>query len=1010
MIEVIDDLVAEGGELLLVYWCGHGMTDPRGDRRLLTAGASERNLANRLIADIRKRFASSAGAGFAHQVFIVDACANLLDHHEGEQRSLPDARMQALSTRKVRQDTFFATEVGAYALFDRAAGAAPFTAAALEHLTAAAADTFPPDFEAVFQRVAEDLTERDLPHTVSWFAEVDGSVREGQTSNRVFFGDRPRLASSFVFRKELARVREVLASGDGVANICALAGMKGVGKSQLASAYAQEQERAGWELVAWISATSRDETIRQLASLAVDCELATLDTPPDEAVRALLRHIDGTPADRLIVFDNVENYDDLTGLLPRSDHTRARVVITSTVAGRIGTPVRLGGYVREQSVAYLRDAAELDDPEGAEAVADALGDLPVALTQAATTIRLAGLDYAQYLNELRKRPLATTLRRETGDPYPVQVATALDTAITTVLGTMDSSQRDVAKRVLGAMALLAETGMPRSWAAALSNDRLAAGLSIGVLIDNHLLTSAAGPGAEVTLHRLLAAVIRDTASEADRDAAVTDAIQILRSAATAAESSTYLEQRATVAATAAQLRAIEAQHHSSLLCEHPDLLALANSTIYRANTLHDPYFAIGLAAYVARHEHVLGPHHSETLVSRNNLASAYKAAGNLGRAIALHKQNVIDSTRAFGPDHPYTLTSRNNLASAYESAGDLDRAIPLLEQNLIERERTLGHDHPDTLTSRNNLAGAYESAGDLARAIPLYRQNLTNSERILGGDHPHTLTSRNNLAYAYESAGDLSRAIALYRQNLLDRERILGADHPGTLTSRNNLAGAFESSGDLEQAIPLYRRNLADRERILGPDHPDTLTSGNNLAGAFASSGDLEQAIPLYRRNLADRERILGPDHPDTLTSRNNLAYAYQSSGDLQEAIPLYQRNLADSERILGPDHPHTLASRDNLASAYGSAGDLPRAISLHEQNLADSERVLGPEHPDTLSSRNNLAVTYGSAGNLTRAIPLYKQNLTDVERVFGPDHPRTITSRTNLAVALRAEEREATR
>ena len=57
-----------------------------------------------------------------------------------------------------------------------------------------------------------------------------------------------------------------------------------------------------------------------------------------------------------------------------------------------------------------------------------------------------------------------------------------------------------------------------------------------------------------------------------------------------------------------------------------------------------------------------------------------------------------------GPDHPDTLISRNNLACAYQAVGDLGRAIPLYEPTLADRERVLGPDHPDTLTSRNNLA------------------------------------------------------------------------------------------------------------------------------------------------------------------------------------------------------------------------------------------------------------------------------------------------------------------
>ena len=62
--------------------------------------------------------------------------------------------------------------------------------------------------------------------------------------------------------------------------------------------------------------------------------------------------------------------------------------------------------------------------------------------------------------------------------------------------------------------------------------------------------------------------------------------------------------------------------------------------------------------------------------------------------------------RVLGADHPDTLTSRNNLAGAYQAAGDLDRAIPLLEQALADCARVLGADHPQTKTVRANLVVA----------------------------------------------------------------------------------------------------------------------------------------------------------------------------------------------------------------------------------------------------------------------------------------------------------------
>ena len=157
-----------------------------------------------------------------------------------------------------------------------------------------------------------------------------------------------------------------------------------------------------------------------------------------------------------------------------------------------------------------------------------------------------------------------------------------------------------------------------------------------------------------------------------------------------------------------------------------------------------------------------------------------RAAGYLQRAAAA-------DARVLGPDHPSTLTSRNNLAAAYRVAGDLGRALSLFEQALADHERVLGPDHPSTLGSRNNLALAWQDAGDLGRAIPLFEQALADRQRVLGQDHPDTLVSRSNLAGAYEAAGDPGRAILLFEQALADSVRVLGQDHPQTKMVRGNL-------------------------------------------------------------------------------------------------------------------------------------------------------------------------------------------------------------------------------
>jgi DNA-binding ferritin-like protein len=67
---------------------------------------------------------------------------------------------------------------------------------------------------------------------------------------------------------------------------------------------------------------------------------------------------------------------------------------------------------------------------------------------------------------------------------------------------------------------------------------------------------------------------------------------------------------------------------------------------------------------------------------------------------------LAERERVLGGDHPHTLASRNNLAGAYQAPGDLGRAIPMLEATLADCERVLGADHPTAQVVRENLEAA----------------------------------------------------------------------------------------------------------------------------------------------------------------------------------------------------------------------------------------------------------------------------------------------------------------
>ena len=773
------------------------------------------------------------------------------------------------------------------------------------------------------------------------------------TPTRIRFGSRPRVTAGFVKREEQDKLFEAVLTCAEPRTV--LTGMRGSGKTQLAATVATRCEEEGWSLVAWIDADSRDRLITNLYNLALQAGIeAPKDVPPETIIRRFLDQLRSADAeDRLVVFDNVENLDDLKGITPEG--SGIRVIITTTRHldwDSLGwLPLTVGVFDREQSITLLCGRTGDTHRDAADRIADALGDLPVAVTQAAATAKSGRHSLSNYLERLSNHPLDSSIIRFEGDDYIDAVDIALFMAYEQAMEqirTKHPQQEKIAISLLGILSLLAASGVPTHWLLAVNNDSDAVRDSLSFLKRSSILQESTD-GDKTIIHRLQGQVYRETYlnNQEKFNEARTHATSLL-SEINVDRLENFEQQRQETRNLVEQIGAVTSQNHSRPLFSDPDFVTLLATTLRNATDLGMPQLALTLTDSVTQAGDALGSDHSDTLASRNNLAVAYQDAGRLDEAITLNQQNLKDCTRILGPHHPDTLASRNNLALTYQDANRLDKAITLHEQDFDDSTRTMGPHHPNTLASRNNLAVAYQHAGRLNEAINLNQQNLKDFEDLLGPHHPYTLTSHNNLAEIYRAAGRLDEAIALHEQTLEDRTRILGPHHRHTLITRNNLAEAYQAAGRLNETIPLFEQNLKDSEDLLGPHHPNTLASRNNLASAYWHAGRHNKAIPLLEQTLEDFQNLLGQNHTDTLTTQDNLAVAYRTVGRLDEAIALHEQNLEDHTHILGPHHPHTLASRNNLAKAYRAAGRFEDADKLFETPSGSEDEHNGTEEdPD---------------------------------------------------------------
>ena len=657
---------------------------------------------------------------------------------------------------------------------------------------------------------------------------------------QVVTGEIPRQPLGFVARDAQAELSQAAARAE-IAVVCAVTGLRGVGKTQLAAAYARSRVLDGWKLVAWVNAENRDTLLAGLARTAERAGVADPLGDSLESARRLKEHLQTRHDESLLVFDNANDPDELRPFLPAMGKTQVVVTTTRREFSELGEPVEVPVFSRPESVAYLSERTGLADPAGASAVAEELGDLPLGLAQAAATIRRQRLTYGKYLERLRMVPVETLLGRVPGADYPRSTAAAL---LISIDATEGSDPTGLTKRVLRAVAALSPNGVPQDILNGLAGTD---GSDLDGALDAAIERCTAGSlltwsmnGDSVIMHRLLGRVLRDRDQEEGRwHETVTAALQLLEPRFVPAE-----------LAWAKREEGEQLAEQVEALWE-ADLAARSAASDLRVRMLRGRAWAV----------------------------SQLREAANATGAIARGVQTLSDCKRVLGAEHPQTLSLGITLALAHRNAGQLVEAIAVAEQTLDVCARVLGADHPETLRAENALAASYRTAGRLSEAIALYRRTLASRIRVLGPDHRDTLLSQSSLGMSYRLAGQLSEAIALYEQTLADRRRVLGDDHPATMTTRNTLAGTYQAAERAEEAVALYETTLADRERVLAIDHPQVLRSRHDLAGGYLAVGRLGEAVELYGRVLADRERTLGAGHPATLATRKALAEAQLAAG-----------------------------------------------------------------------------------------------------------------------------------
>jgi len=672
----------------------------------------------------------------------------------------------------------------------------------------------------------------------------------------------------------LASLRRRLGSSDALDRAQVVCGPGGIGKTQTLLEYAH-RFREAYKVVWWISADDPAGVVVALTELARALGLeATGDGPPIDLRRRLFRHLAGRD-DWLLIFNDAPDAESLQGALPTERTGHVLISSRNPEWLSVARVYPLGVFTRDESRQFLlRRTGRNEEPQTVDQLAEALGDMPLALDQAAALIGQTRIAFADYLRRFETHWGELLRARRTSADYPMSVAMTWDLAFKQV-----EEQHPRAADVLSICLYLSPESIPRQLlrdAASHVPDTNARAF------DGHAFEAHALAAPAPVQSGALASVLSDALScgeaigQLARYSLVDTGDRVLRIhplASALGRERLSIEERRTWASVAAR--------------------TVASTFAFDGVSMHSWRGATDLLP----HALAAGSHADALGVAPEAVRSLYNHAGlyllcqaRYDRARRLLERAAMIALRLWGPDSPRMSPIANNLGRLHLRTGNLALAREQFEQALRVDETVYGAAHPHVAELINNRGVCRHGLGDVDGAEQDFKRALDIYQLNFGPDHAKIASILNNLGYAQLCRGDVGAARAQLSVALRMAQTTLGVSHPTVAAVLRNMGMVCRATRQLRDARLCFEKALDIDAAVLGQTHPDTGADLAGLGEVFEELGESELARNLLERAVTIEETHFGVDHARLAPRLRALARSLLALGHTRDADALARR------------------------------------------------------------------------------------------------------------------------
>ncbi|MEG4328835.1 tetratricopeptide repeat protein [Microcoleus sp. herbarium5] len=371
---------------------------------------------------------------------------------------------------------------------------------------------------------------------------------------------------------------------------------------------------------------------------------------------------------------------------------------------------------------------------------------------------------------------------------------------------------------------------------------------------------------------------------------------------------------------------------------------------------------------------------------QKELAVILRLQGRYGEAETLYKKVLEVFLTLYDRRHSVIISVQHELAIIYRLQDRLNEAESLLKkclqdmsqiddnsslnsfdensiykkedifsnpENFVDKALSFiensGEQEPDVLiTVLNTLGNLYKAQGRYREAEVLLEKTVERAETLLDNYPAIIAVYKGELGLLYKLQGKYKEAESLLLESLDSLKSYWGENCPDIAPVLQSLGNIYRLKGEPIKAQTYLKQALEITKKFFGEKNPDYADNLNELGLLYTELGCDKDAEPLLIQSLYIREKLIGKNNLGYANTLNNLGLLYWYRNQYKQAEPRFIESLQIRREILGEQHPDVASSFHNLANLYWRQGKFDEAEELWKKAFNIALKTLGQEHEDT--------------------------------------------------------------